>query len=323
MPLLVLPLREEETDLLTLGEWELLLGCEAVAFERPTHPLIDRLARHGVKAGAFDDELRPDLEGWAFVTEPDSPRVLELARGGARVLVGPAQAPDDLSAAHGAYVSRRAGASAASLATVMARLRSADGCPWDREQDHESLTVHLLEEAHEVIDAIERGRTGPELEDELGDLLLQVFFHAQMAADEGRFDVAGVADAIAAKLLRRHPHVFGDTVAEDASAVVRNWEAIKEEEKKRVDPFDDIPRSLPALSTAYKVQKRAASSGWSPGREEAAAEARRSLEAGDVGSALFWAVAAARASGTDPEGALRKATAAFVAERRSQTAPGA
>jgi MazG family protein len=323
VPLLVLPLAEEETPLLTLQEWELLLEREAVLFEKPGHPLIDKLITQGIKAGAFDDEPRADRDGWALVTEPDSSRIVELAREGANVLIGPATAPDDLSAAHGAYVARRAAASAASLVTIMARLRSDDGCPWDREQDHASLTVHLLEEAHEVIDSIERGQTGPELEDELGDLLLQVFFHAQMAADDGRFDFAGVADAIVAKLLRRHPHVFGETVAENASDVVRNWEAIKAEEKDRDDPFEDIPRSLPALSSAYKTQKRASGLGWEATKDEAVAEATAALRHDDLGSALFWTVAAGRASGVDPEGALRKATAAFVARSRRHAAPGA
>ena len=312
MGLLVVALGPGESHLLTLGEWEALLACEAVQFERADHPLIDKLAGAGVRAGPLDDEPDAARTGWALVADPGSSRIVDLARAGATVSAGPATAPDDLSAAHGAYVSRRAGASAASLAVIMARLRSSDGCPWDREQSHETLTVHLLEEAHEVIDAIERGETGPSLEEELGDLLLQVFFHAQMAADDGRFDLADVADAIAAKLLRRHPHVFEEVVAGSASEVVRNWEAIKSGEKERSDLFDDIPRSLPALTSAYKSQKRAAGLGWRAERDEALGRARGALDAGDLGEALFWVVAAARAAGTDPEGALRRATNRFV-----------
>jgi XTP/dITP diphosphohydrolase len=320
--LLVVPLGSEETHLLTLGEWEQLLACEGVMFERADHPLIEKLVAAGVRAGAFDDEPGAGRSGWAFVAEPDSSRVVELAKAGARVSPGPAVSPDDLSAAHGAGIVRRAGASAASLAVIMARLRSADGCPWDREQDHSSLTVHLLEEAHEVIDAIERGEEGVQLEEELGDLLLQVFFHAQMAADDSRFDVSGVGDAIVAKLIRRHPHVFGDTIAGSASEVVHNWEAIKSKEKKRGDLFDDIPRSLPALTSAYKTQKRASSLGWSPEEADAVAQAQSALKEGDLGSALFWTVAAARAGGTDPEGALRRATRSFVESQPPGAPPG-
>src|SRR5687767_2236248 len=133
----------------------------------------------------------------------------------------------------------------------MARLRSADGCPWDREQTHESLRVHLIEEAHEVLEAIDLGETGHMLEEELGDLLLQVAFHSELAARDDRFDLAGVADAIVAKLIHRHPHVFGDTEVEGAADVVRNWEAIKAEEKDRSDPFEGIPATLSALLAAY------------------------------------------------------------------------
>ena len=318
--LLVVPLGADETHLLTLGEWEELLSRKRVLFERPNHPLVERLRRAGVEAGAFDDEPDTNDSELAFVADPDSPRIVELAREGARISPGPAITPDDLSSAHGAYVARRAGAAMASLAIIMARLRSDDGCPWDREQSHESLTVHLLEEAHEVIDTIERGLLGVELEEELGDLLLQVFFHAQMASDDSRFDVGGVADAIVAKLIRRHPHVFGDRIADSASDVIRNWEAIKAEEKERSDPFDDIPRSLPALTSAYKIQKRAASLDWTADGDDAVARAKQALVAEDLGDALFWTVAAARASGTDPEGALRRATNRFVDSLRKSAA---
>jgi MazG family protein len=196
----------------------------------------------------------------------------------------------------------------------MARLRSEDGCPWDREQTHESLKVHLLEEAHEVIDAIDVGHTGAELEEELGDLLLQVAFHARLAAQEDRFDLADVADAIVAKLIHRHPHVFGTTEVSSAGEVVRNWEALKAEERRgeEQDPFASIPRALPALLTAHKTQKRAARFGFAPDEAEARARLRGALDGEtDLGEALFWLVALARVRGVDPEGALRKATVRF------------
>jgi MazG family protein len=223
-------------------------------------------------------------------------------------------APDALTAARGAYLNRRAAASLTSLALVMARLRGPGGCPWDAEQTHASLQVHLLEEAHEVIEAIDAGMTGSELEEELGDVLLQVAFHSQMAADDGRFDLASVAEGIVAKLIRRHPHVFGDVAVEDSAEVLRNWEKIKSDEKVREDPFEGIPNTLPALLATYKTQKRAGALGFSASESDARAELSRALDDGDLGAALFWLVALARALKIDPEGALRKRLAAFRAE---------
>jgi uncharacterized protein YabN with tetrapyrrole methylase and pyrophosphatase domain len=308
MTLLVVPLAPEQMGSLTLGEWDALRACERVLFERTDHPLIERLRSEGVPAGPFDDEPAASRNGWALVADPDSPRIIELARAGARVTAGVASIPDELTAAHAAPVVRRASAALGGLAAIMARLRSDDGCPWDREQTHESLKVHLLEEAYEVIDAIDRGENGRELEEELGDLLLQVAFHARLAAQEGRFDVADVADRITAKLIHRHPHVFGETEVAGAHDVVRNWEAIKTAEKGRTTPFEGIPRSLPALLQAAKVQKRSA-------LDTDEAEARRrigeSLDAEKLGDALFWLVALARARGLDPEGALHKAVGRF------------
>jgi MazG family protein len=316
-PLVVVPLAPGETARLTLAEWDLLTSCERVVFERPDHPLAERLHAAGVAAGPFDDEPDAARSGWALVADPGSPRVVELARAGAVVTSGPAVAPDALTAAHGARVTRRAGGSLGGLALLMARLRGPDGCPWDAEQTHESLRVHLLEEAHEVLEAIDAGATGAELEEELGDLLLQVFFHAELASEEGRFDVAGVADRLAAKLLHRHPHVFGDVVVAGAAEVVSNWEAIKAKEKggERPDPFDGIPATLPALLATYKVQKKAARLGFEADEATARARAATALEGEPtpdaVGQALFWTVALARSAGVDPEGALARATSKF------------
>jgi MazG family protein len=314
VPLLVLPLAPEETQLLTLAEWDAISSCSRVLFERPDHPLRARLTSAGVEAGPFDDEPGATKEGWALVTDPGSERAVELAKQGATVLLG-TRSLDALTAARGARIARRAGASLTELAIVMARLRSPEGCPWDREQSHESLRVHLIEEAHEVLEAIEAGTLGQELEEELGDLLLQVFFHAQLAADDGRFDVADVADAIVAKLIHRHPHVFGETQVADASEVIRNWEAIKAEEKQRSDRFADIPKGLPALLTAYKTQKRAAGAGFEADEEHALERARALLagspDAEALGDLLFWTVALARARGIDPEGALRSSLVRF------------
>lgn len=311
MTLLVVALSPERAGDLTLDEWDALTARSVVLFERADHPLIDRLTAAGVAAGPFDDEPPADAAGWALVTEPDSPRLVELAKRGAEVVSSLWSAPDALTAARGAPIGRRAARSMAGLASVMARLRSPEGCPWDLEQDHRSLAPHLLEEAYEVIDAIERDAPDAELEEELGDLLLQVVFHAQMAQDGGRFDVADVAEAIVAKLLHRHPHVFADAVVESAGQVVANWEAIKATEKERSGPFDDIPAALPALAAAHKTQKRAAALGFAPSDDEALEQARGALATGDLGEALFWSVALARSRGVDAEGALREATRRF------------
>jgi MazG family protein len=314
VPLLVVPLAPEEIELLTLGEWYELSARERVLFERPEHPLRAKLEAQGVAVEALDAEPDAASGGCALVAEPDSARIVELARRGADVVVPAAAVPDALTAAHAAPIVRRAGHALAGLVAIMARLRSEDGCPWDREQSHSSLEVHLLEETYEVLDAIEGGDPA-ELCEELGDLLLQVAFHARIAEQEGAFDLAAVAEAIVSKLLRRHPHVFGEGAVSGAADVVSNWEAIKSDEKRRTGALDGIPRALPALLAAYKTQKRAARAGF----EADEAEARRALtQALDsaapdaVGEALFWVVALARARGLDPETSLRRATHNFV-----------
>ena len=210
------------------------------------------------------------------------------------------------------------------LVATETRLRGPGGCPWDHEQTHRSLARHLVEESYEVLDAIDDGDP-THLREELGDLLLQVVFHAQIAEDAGEFDVDGVARAITEKLHRRHPHVFGDVRVASASEVVRNWEAIKREEEGRTDPLAGIPAALPALQLAAKLQKRAAEGGFAwpdltgpldKVREEldevvAATEPAR-LEQ-EVGDLLFATVALARAKGVEPEAALRRTARRFRA----------
>lgn len=313
MPLLVVPLAAQETERLTLAEWEALVERATVAFEEDNHPLMRRLTEARIEVLPEVGSPDPADETAAIVLDPRSPRLVELAKQGAEISSGVASVPDALTAAHGAYLMRSGAGALASLGLVMARLRSADGCPWDQEQSHQSLRIHLLEEAYEVLEAIDREQLDEELEEELGDLLLQVAFHAQLAADDGRFDLAGVADRIVAKLVRRHPHVFGDRSVADAAEVVRNWETIKKDEKaERTSPFDGIPSALPALLAAYKVQKRAAALGFQPSEAEAHAVVLGTLEGErTIGEALFWLVALARSRGVDPEGALRQAVAEF------------
>ena len=217
---------------------------------------------------------------------------------------------------------------------IMARLRAPDGCPWDREQTFDSIKRHTLEETYEVFDAIER-RAWPDLKDELGDLLLQVLFYAQMASEAGYFTIHDVAENLRAKLIRRHPHVFGDAEAADSGAVVRNWEQIKHAEKKasaRVHDsmLDDVPRSMPAMLEAGKLGSRAAKVGFdwpnSAGlfdklQEEiaelkveiapaSASESHVAME-GELGDLLFTAVNLARHLKVDPESALRATNAKF------------
>ncbi len=196
------------------------------------------------------------------------------------------------------------------LVEVMDRLRTE--CPWDREQTHESLTRYLLEETHEVLEAIESGDRG-HLREELGDLLMQVYFHARIAQetprDQGGFDLEDVAAGIADKLVRRHPHVFAGLEVADADEVERNWEAIKAREKQRAGVTDGIPASLPALAYADKVLGRLERSGGPVGVDGAGGD--------DVGTRLLALVAQARAAGLDPERELRVAVRRLVEDGRS------
>jgi MazG family protein len=199
------------------------------------------------------------------------------------------------------------------LLAIMARLRDPrDGCPWDLEQDFASIAPHTLEEAYEVEDAIRRGDM-PGLCDELGDLLLQVVFHARMAEEAGHFRFEDVAEAICRKLVRRHPHVFGEAAIRTAEEQVRSWEAIKAAERAAAgapaDPLAQVPLALPALTRAAKLQRRAARSG----RAAALPEPGETLDAAALGERLFALVALADRAGLDPEQALRDANARFVA----------
>jgi XTP/dITP diphosphohydrolase/ATP diphosphatase len=219
-------------------------------------------------------------------------------------------------------------------AAIMARLRAPGGCPWDREQTFDSIKRHTLEETYEVFDAIER-RSWPDLKDELGDLLLQVLFYAQMASElpaADRFDLRDVAENLSAKLIRRHPHVFGDTVATNSDAVLRNWEQIKVEEKKSkpasTSLLDDVPRSMPATLEATKLGSRAAKVGFdwpnADGLFEKLAEETAELHAeiaradtdkieAEFGDLLFTTMNLARHLKIDPESALRRTNAKFRA----------
>ena len=312
MGLLVIALGPDEIGELTLREYDALRERHIVYFEDARHPLRSQLEDESIATAEVTEELDPRDDAAALVIAPGSPRARSLAEAGASVAVGSAIPPDAVTAAQGAPIARRAAKSMSELALVMARLRGPGGCPWDIEQTHGSLQVHLLEEAHEVLEAIDSNKLGAELEEELGDVLLQVVFHAQMAADDDRFDLDGVARRVVAKLIHRHPHVFSDTEVSGAAEVVSNWEALKAEEKEeRTGPFDGIPAGLPALLAAQKTQKRAAALGFDGDPNGAQRELSRAIAEGEFGRALFWVVALARAAGVEPEGALRRATTQF------------
>ena len=209
---------------------------------------------------------------------------------------------------------------------VVHRLRQPDGCPWDREQTHESLRPYLLEETYEVLEAID-AKDDAKLMEELGDLLLQVAMHAEIADQEGRFNATQVSEAVAAKMVKRHPHVFGDTSVASADEVLRNWEHQKMRESRQAgnseSVVDRVPASLPALAWTLGLQKRAARVGFdfaSPAAaaESVAEEARELAETEDherafeeMGDLLFAIVSLARTLKINPEDALRVAGQRF------------
>jgi MazG family protein len=212
------------------------------------------------------------------------------------------------------------------LLETMKRLRAPGGCPWDREQTHASIRKYVIEEAYEVAEAIDRGDFD-ELRAELGDLLLQVVFHSEMAAEAGRFDVDAVCRGISAKLHRRHPHVFADTTVRDAEEVSRNWEQIKARERgPDASILDGVPRALPALQRAERLGEKAARTGFDWRRaedvlakiDEERLEVAAAVDGGDrgrieeeIGDLLFATANLARKLDIEPERALGRALDRF------------
>ncbi len=235
--------------------------------------------------------------------------------------------PNSRSTVAGAPESQR-NAAMERLVAVVDRLLGPGGCPWDQEQTHESLKRHLLEEAYEVLDAIDSG-SQEKLVEELGDLLLQPIMHAQMAALAGTFDLAAVADSITDKLVRRHPHVFGTLAAADSDAVLANWDRIKAAERGKVDDsiLDGVPSGSASLLRAYEISRKAAKSGFEwpdlasvfEKLHEEEGELREAIASGnleriesEVGDLLFTVVNVARWAGVEPETALRKMVNRFL-----------
>ncbi len=239
--------------------------------------------------------------------------------------------------ATGKFSGKRVGKLFEDFVAVQARLRAPGGCPWDREQDHLTLRTYLIEETYEVLDAIESGNP-QELVEELGDLLLQVLFHADLAREAGSFDIADVITGIHNKMVRRHPHVFGDVKADTAGEVLKNWAQLKAKEKQAASPLgkssqnipasalDGVPRHLPALLEAYQVTRRAAQVGFDwehvegifEKLEEETCELRSALAGSDrhgveeeVGDLLLSLVNLARFLKIDPEVALKRSNLKF------------
>ena len=277
-------------------------GAHALAVLRRLYPAGHPVGRFGAAEGTTVDDLAPE----------------DLAAG---IYLGPVAPVANAASPWG-------------MPWISDRLRAPDGCPWDREQTHASLRNHLLEEAYEVYDAIGDGPATRELASELGDLLLQIVLHAQLAAEEGVFDLTDVWQALATKIVRRHPHVFGEAEARTASDVNRQWERIKQGERAEAaaaadgsepprSALDGISRSLPALAASQEMQERAANLGYDwPSidgvldkvREEvgelvaAESDAERAEELGDL---LFVLVNVGRKSDIEVEAALRAANEKF------------
>lgn len=227
------------------------------------------------------------------------------------------------------------------LVAVQARLRAPNGCPWDREQTHQTLRTYLIEEAYEVLEALESGDDA-KFAEEMGDLLLQIVFHSQIATEEGRFTVADVIREIHDKMIRRHPHVFGETKAKDSAEVLRNWEQIKAEERranakkgetkssenlpKEASLLDGVSRALPATLEGFQLTRKASRIGfdWEDAEgvfeklieetgelKKASEEQDQSRVEEELGDLLFAAVNLSRFLKIDPEIALKKANAKF------------
>lgn len=217
----------------------------------------------------------------------------------------------------------------AELVETVARLRAPDGCPWDREQTHDSLKKYAVEETYEVLEAIESGEPS-RLEDELGDLLLQVLLHAEIAKEHKQFDIANVCARIREKLQRRHPHVFGEVEVSGVDDVLHNWEQIKRAEpgyEDRKSVLDGVPKALPALMRAAKLSKKAARTGFdwpevsaivdklreeTVELEQAMASGDRAAIQSEIGDVLFTVVNVARYQSIDPEEALRDMLGRFT-----------
>jgi XTP/dITP diphosphohydrolase len=316
--------------LLCWAAWHRLVVADVVLAAGLDEPWLEALEQAGVQV--------EDVE--ALPIAQRAGRLLELAEPEHEVVwLGSPDGDPGLTDALAEHLSRRAVAGAPpevelitgshdvpgsrllDLVAVMDRLRSPGGCPWDAEQTHLSLLPYLLEESHEVVEAVENGDLGHMIE-ELGDLLLQVVFHARIAEDDEQapFDVDDVAAGIVAKLIRRHPHVFADVEVGSPAEVSHNWEQIKVAEKQRDGVFEGIPLTLPALARAQKMLERLSRAHGAP----AAAEHLLAAAGMDpVARRLLEAVASAAEQEVDAEGVLRRALARLAGPNGAGVEAGA
>jgi XTP/dITP diphosphohydrolase len=316
--------------LLTWQAWSALRAASRVLAGSGGHPQLPALTAAGVIPEIV--ELPADVAGQAAflaaaVAAADGPAVWLPPPGAgadAELLTALSAAGIRVRVLHGAQ--EPPGAHLLDLVSIMDTLRVS--CPWDREQTHASLVRYLLEEAYEAVETVEDGDPAS-LREELGDVLLQVLFHARIAAEraavEGGFTIDDVADTLAAKLIRRHPHVFGSTAVSSAADVNRNWEEIKKAERSQRSAaaggaapsvLDGVPFGQPALSLAAQLQRRAERAGM-PGDSFAASDPSRDGDAGEIGEELMRVVARAQATGLDPEFELRAAARRFAERVRS------
>ena len=341
-------------ELLTLRSWELLASGRPLRIRDPGHEAAQTVLARGFSfetvAETEPEAIARSVLRWAQGSDasvyamaghpleaPETvPILFDAASAGVAVEVEASvtdverlPASDAVTGTFAGPAAMRGAIAFARLVAIMARLRAPGGCPWDREQSHASLAIHLLEESHEVLDAIDRNDM-VDLEEELGDVLLQLVFHAQLAAEAGSFEIGDVIEELVAKLVYRHPHIFGDVTVGGADEVVANWEALKHEQKGRSSRADGIPKDLPALLYAHKVQRRLAGAGRSytasPERlatlmaalsmaSSASGSSSGSSSADDaLGDLLFEAVALAQQAGVDPEGALRRKAARYLSD---------
>jgi XTP/dITP diphosphohydrolase len=316
--------------LLTWQAWSALRGASRVLAGSAGHPQLPALTAAGVIPEIV--ELPADAAGQAAflsaaVAAGDGPVVWLPPPGDsadAELLARLSAAGIQVRVLHGAQ--EPPGAHLLDLMSIMDTLRVS--CPWDKEQTHASLVRYLLEEAYEAVETVEDGDL-PSLREELGDVLLQVLFHARIAAEraagDGGFTIDDVADTLAAKLIRRHPHVFGSTAVSSAADVNRNWEEIKKAERSQRSAaagggapsvLDGVPFGQPALSLAAQLQRRAERAGM-PAASLAAGDPAGEGDAGGIGEELMRVVARARAAGLDPELELRAAARRFAEQVRS------
>ena len=345
---------DELPGLLPLHAWSAIMSSDLVLVGSGDHPFLPHLdmaeLRHEVAPQPDSKALgRADLlSGLSPADKGRAEAIVERAKAEGEVVylfgasdteaftrtMGMEAAREGVEVEVVYFGVRPVGSRLLDLVRVMQRLRAPDGCPWDREQDHATLARYAVEEVYELLDAIDGGEPAA-ITEELGDVLLQVVFHAQIAADSGGFTIDDVAGGIVDKLVRRHPHVFSDTTVADADEVVANWETLKAEEKpERTGPFDGVAVAQPALSYSEQLQRRAAKVGFDWTADEQAVERiREELEeflsasddverSSEMGDLLLSVVGLARRHGIDSEMALRAAAGRFRRRLESIIEPG-